>query len=163
MPQTAPSTTPASCETPPAAPSHNRFDMQLLRWMLLCVSTLGATAAFMMLGVLETLDLEQIRLLAGHPFYMEAAVAQVSLLPPYGIFGICTALTLFLSAALLRSPGLARRTQICFLAALATLLPGFLCILWDGVLYMAAPLFCVLLLWLLAALLPAIYSCFAKS
>ena len=58
---------------------------------------------------------------------------------------------------------LAKRTQICFLAALATLLPGLLCILWNGVLYMAAPLFCVLLLWVLAALLPAIFHLFAKS
>lgn len=147
----------------PSSPSHNRFDKQLLRWILLCVSTLGATAALMMMGVFDALGLEQIRLLAGHPFYMEAAVAQVSLLPPYGIFGICIALTLFLSAALLRNTGLAKRTQICFLAALATMLPGLLCILWDGVLYMAAPLFCVLLLWLLTALLPAICSCFSKS
>ena len=153
------------CRKNPAAASkrYNRLDMQLLRWIMLCIATLGATATLMMLGFFDALGLEQIRILAGHPFYIEAAVAQVSLLPPHGIFAVCTLMTLFLSVVLLRNPGLAKRTQICFLAALATLLPGLLCILWDGVLYVAAPLFCVCMLWVLAALIPAIYCRLTKS
>lgn len=149
-----------AADTPPG---YTRLDVQLLRWILLCIGTLGATAGLMMCGVFDALALEHIRLLGGHPFYIEAESAQVSLLPPAGIFAICTGITLYLSVVLLRNPGLAKRTQICFLAALATLLPGLLCILWNGVLYMAAPLFCVLLLWVLAALLPAIVCRFAKS
>lgn len=141
----------------------NRSDMQLLRWILLCIVTLGATAGLMMCGFFDTLALEHIRILGGHPFYIEAESAQVSLLPPTGIFAICTGITLYLSVVLLRNPGLSKRSQICFLAALATLLPGLLCILWNGVLYMAAPLFCVLLLWVLAALLPAIFCRLFKS
>ncbi len=142
---------------------YTRMDIQLLRWILLCLITLGTTAGLMMCGFFDALALEHIRILGGHPFYIEAESAQVSLLPPAGIFAICTGITLYLSVVLLRNPNLAKRTQICFLAALATLLPGLLCILWNGVLYMAAPLFCVLLLWVLAALLPAIFHLFAKS
>lgn len=141
----------------------NRADTQLLRWCMLCFVTLAATAILMMQGFFDSLGLEQIRLLGGHPFYIEAAAAQISLLPPAGVFGICTGITFFLSIALLRNRSFAKRSQICFLAALATCLPGLLCILWDGVLYMAAPLFCVLLLWVLAALLPAICCRFTKS
>lgn len=142
---------------------YTRLDMQLLRWILLCIGTLGVTAGLMMYGFFDTLALEHIRILGGHPFYIDAESAQVSLLPPAGIFAICTGITLYLSIVLLRNPGLAKRTQICFLAALATLLPGLLCILWNGVLYMAAPLFCVLLLWVLAALLPAIFCRYSES
>lgn len=150
----------STADTPPG---YTRLDMQLLRWILLCIGTLSATAGLMMGGFFDALALEHIRLLGGHPFYIEAESAQVSLLSPAGIFAICTAITLYLSVVLLRNPGLAKRTQICFLAAVATALPGLLCILWNGVLYVAAPLFCVLLLWVLAALLPAIVCRFVKS
>lgn len=146
-----------------AASAYTRLDVQLLRWILLCIVTLGVTAGLMMCGFFDTLALEHIRILGGHPFYIEAESAQVSLLSPAGIFAICTGITLYLSVVLLRNPGLSKRTQICFLAALATILPGLLCILWNGVLYMAAPLFCVLLLWVLAALLPAIFCRSSQS
>ena len=147
----------------PDTPGYTRTDAQLLRWLLLCVLTLGSTATLMILGFFDTLGLEQIRLLGGHPFYIDAAAAQISLLPPAGIFAICTALTLYLAVVLLRTRSFAKRSQICFLAALAAILPGLLCVLWDGVLYMAAPLFCVLLLWVLAALIPALFCRSAQS
>ena len=142
--------------TPPTK-KLGRTDTQLLRWMLLCILTLGCTAGLMMLGFFDIVGLEHIRLLGGHPFYIDAAAAQVSLLPPAGIFALCTGFTLYLSIVLLRTRSFAKRSQICFLGALAAILPGLLCVLWDGVLYMAAPLFCVLLLWVLAALLPALF------
>ncbi len=142
----------------PDTPPRSGTDKTLLLWCLLCIITLGSTVALIIGGIFDICSLEQIRLLAGHPFYIDAAAAQVSLLPPAGIFTICTFITLYLALVLLRCRSFAKRTQICFLAALATALPGLLCILWDGILYMAAPLFCVCLLWVLTALIPAIFS-----
>lgn len=146
-----------------AGSSPLRSDRTLLLWLLICISTLGSTVALMIMGVFDTIGLEQIRLLGGHPFYIDAAAAQISLLSPTGIFAICTIITLYLSIVLLRCSGFAKRTHICVLAALAVCLPGFLCILWDGVLLMAAPLYCIILLWFLLAFLPALLSLRSKT
>lgn len=129
-------------------------DWLLLRWLCLSLPVLGAVVLMMACGWLEPLDREQLRLLAGHPFYIEAEAAQVSLAGPMGMFSFCVLLVLFLGLVLLRQGSLAACTQICFLAALAVGLPGLLCVLWGGVLYVSAPLVCVLALWILMLAVP---------
>lgn len=124
-------------------------DWLLLRWLCLSLPVLAGVVLMMGCGWLEPLDREQLLLLGGHPFYIEAEAAQVSLAGPVGTFAFCVLLVLFLGLALLRQGSIAACTQICFLAALAVGLPGLLCVLWGGVLYVSAPLVCVLALWLL--------------
>ncbi len=126
---------------------HSRTDRRLAQWILLSLGTLLPVVLLWLSGLLQALDEGQLRLLAGHPFYIGAEEAQVSLLSPLATFVLCILLTLWLAAVLLREHRCARRTQVAFLAALAMALPGLLCVLWGGVLYVAAPLACVVLLW----------------
>lgn len=109
-------------------------------------------------GVCNVLELEQIRLLCGHPFYMEAEAAQISFLGQGGIFALCALVTLYVALVMLCVRGWIGRLQVTILAVLALSLPGVLCVLWGGVLNMAAPVACVLLLWLLTTFVPLFRS-----
>ena len=135
-------------------------DELMLRWVLLSVGVLAALVALQACRFFAPLDEWQLYLLAGDPFYLSAADAQVSLLSPGGMFGVCVGLTLYLGAVLLRVPRLVQRSHLCLLAAVAAALPGVMCVLWHGVLYVAQPLVCVLLLWLVVVPCSAIRRCF---
>ncbi len=124
-------------------------DKKLLRWVLLCMLVLPGTGALMMTGGFAAADEWQVKLLLGRPFYMEAEDVQISLLSPGATFAVCTAVTLYFSLLLPNLNGAAARTQVCFTAVPALLLPGLIGTLWHGVLYVAPFLFCVALLWLL--------------
>lgn len=123
-------------------------DVLLARWVSLSIGVLAALVALQACRLFMPLNEWQLRVLAGDPFYLSAADAQVSLLSPGGTFGVCVCVTLYMGAALLRMPSLAARSHLCVLAAVAVALPGFMCVLWHGVLYVAQPFVCVLLLWL---------------
>lgn len=130
-------------------PALPQADKKLLRWVLLCMLVLLGTGTLMMTGGFAAADEWQVELLLGRPFYMEAQDVQISLLSPGTTFAVCTAATLYLSLLLPNLNSAAARTQVCFAAATALLLPGFIGTLWHGVLYVAPFLFCVALLWLL--------------
>lgn len=123
-------------------------EMFLLRWVGLSMATLVPVTLLIVLGVVDALELEQIRFLAGHPFYIDAVEAQESLLSYGGMFAVSTVATLYLAAVLLREKSFLWRLQIAFLSVVALALPGILCVLWGGILNMAAPVISVLLLWL---------------
>ncbi len=135
----------------------DRTDRRLAAWIVLCLATLLPVTTLLLCGGLQGADEAQLRLLAGHPFYIGAEEAQVSLLGHVGTFVLCTVLTLWLGGVLLHEHRYGRRTQLAFLAALAVVLPGLLCVLWGGVLYVAAPLACVLLLWAYCVPLTALW------
>ena len=126
----------------------NRTDHLLLRWAGLCFCVLVLMVVLSLLGVMQQLEWEQIRFLCGSPFYMGAEEAQVNLLGPAGIFSLCLAVTFYLALVLLREKSFAGRLQVGVLAAAALVLPGILCVLWGGVLNMAAPVICALACWL---------------
>lgn len=123
-------------------------DAFLLRWFLLSVGTLAAVVGLQASRLFLWLDEWQLRILAGHPFYLSAEDAQVSLFSQGGTFAVCVGVTLYLGAVLLLQPRLSRRNHICLLAAVALGIPGLMCVLWHGVLYVGQPLVCILLLWL---------------
>lgn len=123
-------------------------EMFLLRWIGLSMAALLPVTLLMVLGVVDALELEQIRFLGGHPFYIDAVEAQESMLSYGGMFAISAVATLYLAAVLLREPRFIWRLQIAFLAVIALALPGILCVLWGGIINMAAPVISVLLLWL---------------
>ncbi len=127
----------------------SRADRQLAGWMLASLATLLPVVWLMLSGRLVPLGDAQVRLLASHPFHMTAEEAQVSFLTPVGTFFVCLLLTLWLAAVLLREHRFTLRCQVCFLAAVATAIPGLLCVLWGGVLEVAAPLLCIAVLWVL--------------
>ena len=106
------------------------------------------------------LDEIQLRLLAGHPFYLSAEDAQVSLLSPVASFSLCVVITLYLSAILMRRRSLVSRSHIALLAAVAVALPGIIGILWHGVLYVGQMLLCIFFLWLLLVPVSFIYRRF---
>ncbi len=135
------------CRFLPCLRPADRADRRLAAWIALCLATLLPVVLLLLGGALSAWDDTQLRLLGGHPFYISAEEAQVSLLSPSATFLFCSLFTLWLAAVLLREHRYARRTQVAFLAALALALPGLICVLWGGVLYVAAPLACVLLLW----------------
>lgn len=116
--------------------------------LLLCAAALGIAGLLQLCGAVDSLSSWQRSLLAGHPFYLSADEAHTTLLSPAATWAACAALTLYLSAVLLREPRLGRRSYLCLLAAVATQLPGCMCVLWHGVLYTALPLLCIALLWL---------------
>lgn len=122
--------------------------VQLLRWVLLCVATLLCERLLHLCGAFDLADEWQLIVLAGHPFYLSAEDQQVSLLTPGATLALSMGITLYLSAVLLRQPLLRKRNHLCLLAAVAVLLPGCMCVLWHGVLYVSRPLMCILLLWL---------------
>ena len=133
--------------------SMNRTDRLLLRWAGLSFAVLVLIVSLTAAGALEYLEWEQIRFLCGSPFYLGAEEAQISLLGPAGIFSLCLAVTLYLALVLLRERRFAGRLQVGILSAAALALPGILCVLWGGVLNMAAPLICALACWLGAEIL----------
>lgn len=123
-------------------------DRRLLHWVLLCVGVPGCMVVLQACGGVSRLNEMQIKVLAAHPFYLSAEEAQVSLLSNGWIFTECVFLSFYLGAVLLSQESLLKRSYICFLALPAFGLPGLLCVLWHGVLYVAQPLVCILLLWL---------------
>lgn len=133
----------------------------LLRWGVLCVAVLGVAVALQLGGVFERVDEWQLRVLAGHPFYITAEDAQVSLLGPGGTWGVSVGLVLYLGAVLLQQQRLSRRNHLCLLAAVAVALPGLMCVLWHGVLYVGLPLVCIFLLWVALVPLPLVRRLFS--
>lgn len=131
----------------------NRTDRMLLRWAGLSLAVLVFIIALTAAGVMQQLEWEQIRFLGGSPFYIGAEEAQISLLGPAGIFALCVAVTLYISLVLLRERRFSGRLQVGILAVVALALPGVLCVLWGGVLNMAAPVICVLACWFGAEIL----------
>jgi hypothetical protein len=125
-----------------------RTDHFLLRWALLSFAVLVLIIVLTLLGTMQQLEWEQIRFLGGSPFYIGAEEAQVNLLGPAGIFALCMAVTFYLSLVLLRERRFAGRLQVSILAVVALALPGILCVLWGGVLNMAAPVICAMACWL---------------
>ena len=131
----------------------NRTDHKLLRWAGLSFSVLVLIVILTAAGVMDYLELEQIRFLGGSPFYIGAEEAQISLLGPAGTFALCLAITFYLSLVLLRERRFTGRIQVGVLAVTALALPGILCVLWGGILNMAAPVICVLACWFGAEIL----------
>ncbi|MBR2313396.1 MAG: hypothetical protein IKA55_00935 [Akkermansia sp.] len=131
----------------------NRGDHLLLRWAGLSLSVLVLTVLLTALGVMEHLELEQIRFLGGSPFYIGAEEAQISLLGPAGTFALCMAVTFYLALVLLRERRFTGRLQVAILATTALALPGILCVLWGGVLNMNAPVICSMACWFGAEIL----------
>ena len=127
---------------------HGSSDRLLLEWAALSLCVLAAVLVLVLCGITYELGLQQVRFLAGAPFYMDALEAQVDLLGNGGIFCICIPVTLYVSHLLLREKSFLMRAQYALLALLALALPGILCVLWHGVLNMSAPCICVLLAWL---------------
>ena len=125
-----------------------RTDHFLLRWALLSFAVLVLIIVLTLLGTMQQLEWEQIRFLGGSPFYIGAEEAQVNLLGPAGIFALCLVVTFYLALVLLRERCYAGRLQVGLLAVVALALPGILCVLWGGVLNMAAPVICALACWL---------------
>ena len=125
-----------------------RTDHFLLRWSLLSFAVLVLIIVLTLLGTMQQLEWEQIRFLGGSPFYIGAEEAQVNLLGPAGIFALCLVVTFYLALVLLRERSFAGRLQVALLAVVALALPGILCVLWGGVLNMAAPVICALACWL---------------
>lgn len=130
-----------------------RTDHFLLRWALLSFAVLVLIIVLTLLGTMQQLEWEQIRFLGGSPFYIGAEEAQINLLGPAGTFGLCLAVTFYLSLVLLTERHFSGRLQIGLLAVTALALPGILCVLWGGVLNMAAPVICALACWLGAEIL----------
>ena len=125
-----------------------RTDHLLLRWALLSFAVLVLIIVLTLLGTMQQLEWEQIRFLGGSPFYIGAEEAQVNLLGPAGIFALCLVVTFYLALVLLRERSFAGRLQVGLLSVVALALPGILCVLWGGVLNMAAPVICALACWL---------------
>ena len=133
---------------PAREPQRGEGDVLLLRWVILSIAVLAALVALQACRLFMPLYECQLLILAGDPFYMTAQDAQVALLTPAGTFAVCVGITLYLGAVMLRQPRLGRRNHLCLLAAVAVALPGLMCVLWHGVLYVAQPLVCIALLWL---------------
>lgn len=134
--------------------SLSQDDALLLRWVLLGVPVLLVTMSMMLSGAFESADTAQLALLCDRPFYLEAEATQHPALSPAGMFGLCTAISFYLALVLLRQHRFAHRLQVVLPALVALLLPGLLCVLWDCVFYVAAPVFCLLLTWLLVECIP---------
>lgn len=138
-----------------------RVDALLLRWAGMSVGVLGAVVLMESQGWLLPLHDQQIIMLANHPIYLSAEDANVSLMSPGLTFGVSVLLTLYLAAVLLVQPRLGRRNHVCLLAAVAVALPGLIGVLWHGVLYVAQPLMCVVLLWVVMVPLTLIRRLFS--
>lgn len=129
----------------------------MLRWAILSFGVLAGIVALQACRAFRFLDEAQLVVLAGHPFYLSAQDAQVSLLSPAGQFGLCVVVTLYFGGVLMMQKRLGRRSHICLLAAVVFALPGLLCVLWHGVLYVGQALTCILLLWVI---LVPVSACF---
>ncbi len=134
-------------------PRMNRTDRLLLRWAGLSLVVLVLIVSLTAAGLMDYLELEQIRFLGGSPFYIDAEEAQISLLGPAGTFVLCLGVTLYLALVLLREKRFTGRIQVGLLTTIALALPGILCVLWGGVLNMNAPVICALACWLGAEIL----------
>jgi hypothetical protein len=130
-----------------AAGQIGRRDHLLLRWAGLSLCVLVLIVLLSALGVIEYLELEQIRFLGGNPFYIGAEEAQISLLGPAGTFALCMGVTFYLALVQLREKHFTGRLLVAILASTALALPGILCVLWGGVLNMNAPVICALACW----------------
>lgn len=131
----------------------NRTDHLLMRWAGLSLFTLVLTVSLTAAGVMQYLEWEQIRFLGGSPFFIGAEEAQINLLGPAGIFGLCLAVTFYLALVFLRERHFSGRLQVFLLALVALALPGMLCVLWGGIMNMSAPLICTLTCWIGAEIL----------
>lgn len=147
------------CEDEEVSPA-GVADVFLLRWVLLSISVLAIVVGLQACRFFMWLDEVQLLILGGHPFYLSAEDAQVTLLTPGGCFALCVFITLYLGAVLLMQTRLGRRNHLCLLAAVAVFLPGLLCVLWHGVLYVGQPLMCIALLWVALVPLSLIRRCF---
>lgn len=132
----------------------------LLRWAALCVAVLSIALVLHAWGALELVDEWQLMVLAGHPFYISAEDVQVTLLEPGCIWTLSIAMVLYLGAVLQRQR-LSRRNHLCLLAAVAVALPGLMCVLWHGVLYVGLPMVCIFLLWVAVVPLPLVRRLFS--
>lgn len=132
----------------PAPGSLSAGDALWLRLLGTAAAAVALTVALGLAGLTERLEWEQIRLLAGNPFYMDATAVQVSLLSPGAMLLLCVAVALYLSAVLLHERRALWRFSIMIPALTALALPGLLCLFWGGVLNMAPPLLTALLCWL---------------
>lgn len=125
----------------------SRADHLFLRWALITPAALFMVVLLTLCGVTEQLEWEQIRLLGGNPFYIGAEEAQVSLLSPAALFGLCIPVTFYLAIVLLRERHFSGRLQVIVPALAALALPGMLCVLWGGVLSVAPLLTAALTTW----------------
>ena len=141
---------------------HGSGDRLLFEWAALSLGVLAVVLLLMLCGVVDELGLQQVRYLAGPPFYMSALEAQVDLLGMGGIFFISVLVTLYTSFILLRERSFVQRALYALLLLVALALPGILCVLWHGVLNMSAPLLCVLLTWLAVELKPLAKSLYYR-
>lgn len=123
-------------------------DRFFLKWAALSICVLLAVLVLMLSGATYELGLQQVRFLAGEPFYIDAAEAQVDLVGSAGMFGICVLVTFYMALLLLRERYFIQRLRLVVLALVAAGLPGILCVLWHGVLNVSAPLACIILAWL---------------
>lgn len=137
----------------------NRTDHLLLHWAGLSLVVLVLVVVLTAAGTMQYLEWEQIRFLGGAPFFIGAEEVQVTLLGPAGTFGLCLAVTFYLSLVLLRERHFTGRLQMGLLALVALALPGILCVLWGGILNMNAPVICALACWLGAEILHLIRRC----
>lgn len=133
--------------------SMNQTDWLLLRWASLSFSVFVLIVILTVAGTMQYLEWEQIRFLGNSPFYIGAEEAQINLLGPTGIFSLCLVVTLYLALVLLRERRFYGRLQVGLLSVVALALPGILCVLWGGILNMAAPVICALACWLGAEIL----------
>lgn len=131
----------------------NQTDRLLLRWASLSLCVLVLIVILTAAGAMQYLEWEQIRFLGNSPFYIGAEEAQINLLGPAGIFSLSLAVTLYLALVLLRERRFCGRLQVGLLSVVALALPGILCVLWGGILNMAAPVICALACWLGAEIL----------
>lgn len=132
----------------PAPGSLSAGDALWLRLLGTAAAAVALTVALGLVGLTEQLEWEQIRLLAGNPFYMDATAVQVSLLSPGAMLLLCVAVALYLSAVLLHERRALWRFSIMIPALTALALPGLLCLFWGGVLNMAPALLTALFCWL---------------
>lgn len=126
----------------------SKADHLFLRWVLISLSTLLLVGVLTLCGVTEQLEWEQIRYLGGNPFYIDAEEAQVSLLSPAALFGLCNIITFYLAIVLLRERHFSGRLRVIVPALAVLALPGMLCVLWGGVINVAPLLIAALATWL---------------
>lgn len=129
-------------------------DRLLLRWLGISLIALAIVTVLSLAGLMEEVELEQIRVLAGSPFYMTGEEAQVNLMGPGGTFALSLFTALALTLVLLRERRFVGRLQIFIPALVVLALPGLLCVLWGGVLNMSMPVLTAILCYVGCELRP---------